>query len=228
MTGYKQRVCRKINAILDKKLVTLRRRSINNTDFSIICNNCWAGYVYRRFGLPYLTPTVGLYFFADDFIKLCSNVKGYMEKTLEFISYTESRYKDILEDKKQTQVPLARLGDIEVVFLHYATREEAAEKWQRRVERINYDNLIFKFSKMNFCTDEHLKRFDALKARKKICFVPSECMTEIKCGIRFANVTGAEDIMDDTSEYARYVNLRKMINSSRVCGNKMEGRWAKE
>lgn len=225
MTGYKQRIYRKFNAIMDKYLVGLRRKSISNADFSIICNNCWAGYVYRRFGLPYLTPTVGLYFFPEDFLKLCSDVKGYMEKPLEFIPYTESRHKELIEEKKQTQVPIGRLGDIEVVFLHYPTQKEAAEKWRRRAERINYDNLIFKFAKMNFCTDEHLKQFDALDVRKKVCFVPSEYKAEIQCGIRFKSAAGRENIKDDTSEYSRYINLRKMINSAKVCGTHMEGRW---
>ncbi|MBQ7968410.1 MAG: DUF1919 domain-containing protein [Clostridia bacterium] len=228
MTSYKQRIYCKINAILDKYLVGLRRRSISNTDFSIICNNCWAGYVYRRFGLSYLSPTVGLYFFPEDFLKLCSDVKGYMEKPLEFISYSESKYKEIIEQRKQTQVPIGRLGDIEIIFLHYPTREEAAEKWQRRANRINYDNLIFKFSKMNFCTDEHLKQFDELDVRKKICFVPYECKSGIKCGIRFKSSPGSENIANDSIEYSRYVNLRKMINSDRVCGNQMEGTWDKK
>lgn len=225
---YYKNIRPRIVSFLDKHLTKIRRHAINNSDFSIICNNCWAGYVYRRFGLPYLTPTVGLYLFSDDFLKLCSNVKEYMEKPLAFISYTESKYKEILEEKKQTQVPLGRLGDIEIVFLHYHTQEEAAEKWQRRVKRINYDNLIFKFSQMNLCSNDHLKQFDALDARKKICFVSSECQTRIQSGIRFKSASGSGNIINDTTEYARFINLRKMINSDRVCGNNMEGQWERK
>lgn len=214
----------KFNRVLDKCLVSLRQRQLNNKDFSIICNNCWAGYVYRRYGLPYRTPTVGLYFFAEDFIKLCSNVKGYIEKSLEFIPYTQSKYREILQERKQTEVPIARLGDIEIIFLHYATAEEAAEKWNRRAARINYDNLIFKFSKMNDCTEEHLLAFDQLNVAKKICFVPvgdSEC---IRCGIPIRSATG-DMVLDDTAEYSRYVDLTKLINSRRVSGSHMEGKW---
>lgn len=227
MNNYSKRIYIRINGALDKYLTVLRRKRISNTNFSIICNNCWAGYVYRRFGLPYLTPTVGLYFFADDFIKLCSDVRGYMEKPLEFISYTESKYSEIIEARNQTNVPLARLGDIEIVFLHYATKEEAAEKWKRRAERINYDNLIFKFSKMNFCSDEQLKRFDSFDFKKKICFVPSGKNADIKCAIPFKSAIG-EEIKDDTSEYSRYINITRMINSEKVCGNRMEGKWIKK
>lgn len=218
-------IYRKVNAILDKLLVNFRKKRINNTDFSIICNNCWGGYVYRRYGLPYLSPTVGLYLFSDDFLKLCTDLKSYMDKELEFIPYTESKYREILEEKKQTAVPIARLGDIEIVFLHYKTQKDAEEKWNRRAARINYDNLIFKFSKMNLCTDEHLLEFDQLSCSKKICFVPSRYDAGIKCGVPFKSACGSE-ITDDTSEYSRYINLTRMINAQKVCGNRqMEGIW---
>ena len=214
-------IYRNTNKVLDKLLVSKRRKQINNTDFSIICNNCWGGYVYRRYGLPYLSPIAGVYFFPGDFLKLCSDVKGYMEKELEFIPYTQSKYREIIEERNQTEVPLARLGDIEIVFLHYKTEEEAGEKWKRRAQRINYDNLIFKFSKMDFCTDEQLLQFDQFDFTKKICFVPTECDVDLKCGIVFESAVGTE-IGGDTGEYDRYIDLVKMINSKKVCGNHME------
>lgn len=205
----------------DMVMTTIRKKQLNNTDFSIICNNCWAGYVYRRFGLSYLTPTVGVYFFADDFIKLCSDVKGYMSKKLEFISYADSKYRDEIEVKKHTHVPIAKLGDIEIVFLHYHTPEEAAEKWYRRAKRINYDNLIFKFSQMNGCTEEQLRQFDRLDLRKKICFVSRNCETNIACAVRLKDAFG-EEVLNDTIKYSSYIDLVKLINSKKVCGTYIE------
>ena len=221
------RIYSKATSVLDKRLVRVRRKKLNNTDFSIICNNCWAGYVYRRYGLPYLTPTVGLYLFSDDFIKLCADLKGYMSEELEFIPYTESKYRKIIEKKCQTDIPIARLKDIEIIFLHYKTKEEAQEKWKRRAERINYDNLIFKFSKMNLCADEHLHRFDQFDFWKKICFLPCGCDADINCGIQFKSAVGKE-VLNDTDEYSRYIDVSKMINSQKVCGAHMEGYWGKE
>lgn len=218
-----QFIYRNVNKVLDKILVSHRKKQINNTDFSIICNNCWGGYVYRRFGLPYYSPLVGLYLFPEDFLKLCTDVKGYMGKELEFISYTESRYRDEIEKRQQAGVPIARLGDIEIIFLHYKTREEAADKWKRRAARINYDNLIFKFSKMDGCTDEQLLRFDQFDFDKKICFVPVS-HEGIRCGILFKSATGTE-VHKDTGEYARYVDLVRLINAKKACGNHVEGVW---
>ena len=36
----------------------------------------------------------------------------------------------------------AMLDDIEIYFMHYKTEALAAEKWYRRCERINWDNII--------------------------------------------------------------------------------------
>lgn len=212
----------KITALADKHLVSFRKRMIKNHDFTIISNNCWGGYVYRRFGMPYLTPTVGLYFYADDFVKMCTNLRRYMDTPLEFISYTESKYKVDMERKGQQNVPIARLDDIEVIFLHYKSREEAKEKWEKRAKRINYDNLIFKFSKMNLCSMEALAAFDVLECDKKFCFVPPEDAESIDCAIPFHSSVGMTEIKYETDEYARYINLTKLINAKKVCGMHME------
>ena len=208
--------------IADKLLVSFRRRAIRNDDFTIICNNCWAGYVYRRFGIPYRTPTVGLYFFADDFVKLCADLRRYMEMPLEFIPHTESKHAEILKQRDHTHIPIGKLGDIEVVFLHYKTPEEAKDKWDRRAKRINYDNLIFKFSKMNLCSTEALKAFDSLECNKKFCFVPPEDAEQIECAISVNSARGKTEIANDTATYAHFINLRKMINAEKVCGSHME------
>lgn len=210
-------IYRKLSRLTDKPLAKIRRKFLNNTDFSIICNNCWGGYVYRRYALPYLTPTIGCYFFASDFCKLCENLKYYMSQPLVFISYNESKWKDEIIQKKQTEVPLAKLGDIEIVFLHYKSSEEAKEKWNRRVSRINYNNLIFKFSKMNLCGEEELRRFDNLNENKKICFITEKC-EDLTSGVLFKSHKNHDQILDDTSEYQRYVSLRKLINSKKACG----------
>ncbi len=216
--GACKKLWRKAVAVTDKAFVDIRRKQIRDPDFSIICNNCWGGYVYRRFGLPYNTPTVGLFFFADDFVKLCQNLRYYMQQELEFIKCTESRHRASLPEEKYRNVPIARLEDIEVVFLHYKSEAEAKEKWERRKERIHYDNLIFKFSKMNGCTQEHMQAFDALQVDKKILFVPYR--SDLGSAVYFPVKGNAEEIADDTSEYSRYINLKKLINARTVCGRK--------
>jgi len=54
---------------MEFKLHKKRQKEINHKSFSIISNNCWGGLVYQYFGLPYNTPTVGLFIMDDDFFE---------------------------------------------------------------------------------------------------------------------------------------------------------------
>lgn len=52
------------------------RRKLKNTEFTIISNNCWGGFIYQKYGLKYQSPTIGLFFMGKDYIKFCSNVNA--------------------------------------------------------------------------------------------------------------------------------------------------------
>lgn len=106
--------CEDIENVLFRRL---RRLELSQHDFTIISNNCWGGHVYRRYGLPYLSPTVGLYFYSDDYIKFVSDLDYYTKQTLEFISWRESKHKDELLSRGQTNVPIGILGNnVEIIF----------------------------------------------------------------------------------------------------------------
>lgn len=160
----------KIREELNPIMGKLRRKRLINCNFTIISNNCWAGHVYRYFGLPYSSPTIGLYFYAEDYVKLCENLLYYMSQELKFISVEKSKYKDDLK-KFQHHCPIGVLDDIEVIFLHYKSEDEAYEKWNRRKQRIVWDNIFYKMSEQNLCREIDLKRFDRLETDKKFVFV---------------------------------------------------------
>lgn len=137
----------------------------------IFSNNCWGGHVYRYFGLPYLSPTVGMYYFADDYIRFVSNLKHYCSCEPVMIKAEESHNYDKLKEQGNTNVPIGLFGgDVEVVFLHCHSDEEAKTKWMRRCERINWENIILKFSEQNYATLDNLKVFDDLPYYRKVIF----------------------------------------------------------
>ena len=43
-------------------------KRIIDSNTTVISNNCFAGRIYNDLGLPYNSPTVGLYFFYPDYI----------------------------------------------------------------------------------------------------------------------------------------------------------------
>ena len=115
----------KLREELNPYFAGFRRKQLMNKGFTIISNNCWGGHVYRFFAMPYDSPTIGLYFFSADYIKFVSNLRYYIEQDLTFIDYTESKYKDELLKNNQLNVPIGKLHDVEIVFLHYHSIEEA-------------------------------------------------------------------------------------------------------
>lgn len=155
-----------------------RHRRLKVKDFSIISNNCWAATaVYQPFGLKYNTPTVGLFIMDEDYIRFLENLEYYLSADLKFIDTTESKYYDKITSRgtKSVTYPIARLGgDIEIHFMHYQSKEDAAEKWLRRIRRINRENLLIKMSLRDsgYDVDAMLRRFIALPYKNKICFTP--------------------------------------------------------
>lgn len=153
---------------LDKRITKENSHKLTSKDFTIISNNCWGGMIYQKYGLPYLSPTVGLFILGHDFVKLCKNWNEYFSLPLMFIEWEDSSFYYGLKD--QTPFPVAKLGDIEIYFMHYKTSEEAEEKWNRRVKRINPDKMLFKLSQREECSKEDVEEFLSLPLKNKVCF----------------------------------------------------------
>ena len=198
-------------------MANYRRKQLLKEDFSIISNNCWGGHVYRRYGLPYLSPTIGLYFFSEEYINLLLDLKSNLTSNLRFINWQESKYRDIILDKNQENVPIGLLNEkIEIMFLHYSDENEAYEKWMRRCERVNYNNLIVKISQMNLCSLEHLKKFEQLDYGKKIAFVIPQYKDLISCAVPITKYSNSERVVDDTTYYDKHIKLCDFINERRI------------
>lgn len=189
-----------------------RRKKLKTTEITVISNNCWSGHFYRWFQLSYDTPTVGLYIFPEDYLKLVYNIKQYMTSELEFIPLEQSKYKDILIERNEQHVPIGLLNDVEIIFLHYHSQEEAYVKWNRRKSRIHWDNLYFKFSQMNGCSEDHLRMFDRLPTDKKVMFTVYP-RPDLHSAIQIKGFERYGQILMDTMNFKPKLNLVRFINS---------------
>lgn len=132
---------------------------------AIISNNCWGAGAYQATGTPYNTPTVGLFFRPDDYIKFLGNLRALAASTMEFIPVSRYGFKDH---------PIGVIGDgIEIQFLHYKSQEEARAKWQRRFERLppSDDDLIVKICDHAGLDQAQFDAFRDLPFRNKIAFL---------------------------------------------------------
>lgn len=174
-TKRRLKIClRSFKRILNLGDIYHLRKQVKNRNFSIISSNCWGGTVYQDLGLEYTTPTIGLYFYAPCYIKMLKNLDFYLKSEIRFIN--ESKYENAnIERENGYKYPLGILGeDIEIHFVHYTTAQEAKEKWNRRLLRLNMDNLFIFFSDRDLCEPKHIKEFDNLPFKNKVCFTSKE------------------------------------------------------
>ena len=187
------------------------KKSIKNKDFSIISNNCWAGRVYQYLDMPYLSPTAGLYFFAPDYIKFVSDLRRYLAAPLRFIEPEESKYYEEIKKRNQIDKPIGIIDDVEIVFLHYGTKEEAEEKWNRRRERVNFDNIIVKFSRMDLCTEKEIEQFDSLPLKNKFV-LNNRLPLKYKSEVYWDEEWKEEGIHKDTTPFPGNLKLHELLN----------------
>lgn len=144
-------------------------------------------------------------------MRFAGALKYYTSRDVEFINAYESRHAERLEEKGELGKIIGRIDDVEIVFLHYQTRDEAKEKWERRCSRINWNNLYLKFSQMNCCTENDLVAFESIPFNNKICFTANP-RPDLPCAIYFPGYETGGGILNDTDYYARYLNLEKWLN----------------
>lgn len=103
---------------------------MKNITPTIISSNCNGEFIYYDMNLQFRSPTINLSFEMNDYVKMLENLKWYMEQPI--LPYEDSRY----------DYPTGMLGDIEILFNHYETFENAVRKWEERKKRIDWENLF--------------------------------------------------------------------------------------
>ena len=131
------------------------RKRLKNDNFSILCSNCIGGTIYNRLGKQFLSPTINLWFYQKDFLKFLQNIDYYLSLELQFIDSNRS-------------YPVGKLDDICIYFLHYNSEEEAKSSWNRRKERINFDNLFIIMYDRDGIDEKDYEVFSRLKCVNRI------------------------------------------------------------
>lgn len=125
------------------------------------------GVILHELGERFNSPTVNLFFKAEDYLKFLENLDYYLKQAL-------------VEVESEKNYPVAKLDDITIYFMHYSSFDEAKTTWKKRVARINKNNLYVIFVQQSGCTERVLEEFDKLPYKHKLALT-SEPMSEIKC-----------------------------------------------
>lgn len=147
----------------------LWRARHDGSDFSIIGDNCWGGFIYQHFRRPYLSPFVGLFLATPCYLRLLEDLHGYLAHPPR--QANDSCYENLrkLRGNVFPVYPIGLLGDgIEIHFLHYRTWDEALAKWMRRVSRICWNRLFVKLTDRGESSPDLARRFLSLPYERKL------------------------------------------------------------
>lgn len=173
MNLYNNKVTRRINKQLRTRfLVPQKRKKLQNTEVSILCNNCTGGFILHDLGLRFDTPTINMFFHGLDFFEFVEHFEYYIKQPL--IQVENPHY-----DPAAPDYPVAILSgggstlkNLELHFLHYKSFEEANEKWEIRKARLHPDSLYVIWTFMGVDKDETLyDRAQSLPVKNKVLFV---------------------------------------------------------
>lgn len=127
--------------------------------------NCIGGVVSHELGLRFNSPTVNLWFEPRDYIKFLSNLEFYLFGCEIEI---DEQY------TKEYSYPVGKLDDIHIYFTHYESFEQAKQKWNQRLKRLNLDNIYIIMVQKDGCTKQDILSFDKLKYKHKVIFTATE------------------------------------------------------
>lgn len=152
------------------------RRRVIARDFTIISNDCWGGMAYEELGWRYDTPFVGLFLMLEDYMRLLPRLRFYCASRVEFADRSRHGEINSWRETIKRPYPIGVLGgDVEIQFLHYASRDEAELKWNRRVTRIHWNRLLVKTCWHDDVRMEGwLREFEQMPFDHKLSLVPHD------------------------------------------------------
>lgn len=164
MTGMNilEKSIRKIRVIIH---VNQMRKRLRNRDFSIISQNCLGGVVYHMLGLPFTSPTINMFIEDESFVKLVSNLRHYINIEPEPLA---DPYIDPID--RTVKYPKIRIDDIEICCIHFKNCAEAIDAWNRRKNRINFENIFVIANSWNLHGNKVLIRQILNTGYRTICF----------------------------------------------------------
>ena len=157
--------------VIPRKIFTLpyfnlqRWLTLKQQEISIFANQCWGGYASNTLGLQFLSPTVNMWFGEDNFFKMLGSLEYYM--TLDPVLKGEQ-----MEPVLKRLYPVVNIGDVEIHMNHYISFQEAYDAWNRRKQRINYDNI---FVHAILSSESDIDAFRKIPFERKIGFTRIEC-----------------------------------------------------
>ena len=214
-------IVEQVRSLVNRVLTRIDRQLYRPEEFVVVSNNCWGAEIYRRLGKPYNTPFVGLAIWGPDYLKLLQDFDRYMDSELTF---TDNSQRWPFAERPKFPVGLLD-GELEILFIHYGTEQEAYDKWTRRTARMkkvrDKNRYFYKYCDRDDATSEMLRQFHRLPFKNKVSFGVEPL--PIKAHYQVAEADGNQKMVVDGKALYRfsfnYLDVLHWITTGEMRGN---------
>lgn len=133
------------------------RKQLKNKKVTIFSSNCIGGIIYHNLGLQFQSPTINLWISPDDYIEMLKEPKKYFRS-------------GIMKEGKSEGFPVGIINGRKIYGVHYSNFDQLKNKWDRRCQRINWNNICVFMIERDGCTYKNISDFDQLKYSRKVIF----------------------------------------------------------
>lgn len=143
---------------------------LNNSNVSILSNNCLGGIIYNQLGLKAMSPTINMLCRSGkEYITFINNYEYYLDQEMKVFSENLPNQNDRMVSESNFNYLKGCLGTGEIVwlFIHDIYAEKAVETWNRRRRRGNFDNVVVLMTIIN---DVDAEVFSQLPMKRKLGF----------------------------------------------------------
>lgn len=134
------------------------KRKNKLSHFTLFTGNCMGGYIYHQLGVPFDSPTINMMICDDHLYKIMSRPEYYFNHPVE-----------ACKDPEFPELISGRIDDVIVHFNHYKTFEDGVAAWERRIKRINTDNIYIIAADIRL-TPEMIANYGKVKCKKLVIF----------------------------------------------------------
>lgn len=164
-------------------------------EISIISQNGIGGALYQDMKQFCFSPTINLFFEAQDFMKFVLNMKYYIELPMKM---------------HWENYPIGILDDITINFINYDTCFQAESMWNERKNKIKFDKIFILCTDQNGFDMETYKMWEKIRYPKLLFTVNPQYSEEALYYEEYSHMEVLPEIIDNREFYKNKVLIKKL------------------
>lgn len=187
---------------------------VTNKDMTLLIPNCAGGHLFHDLNLRFMSPTINLMMYQNEFLEFVLHLDEYIINDLIFYKHKEYNFPCAV-------LKADNLPDVNIHFTHYDSEAEAKEKWDSRKKRINKDNLFIFMEERDGITKEDIVKISKLNVKGIVVFTCND-YKDIPYQVyipkyhndgKIGNIL-KRHYLNDSKEYEKYFDFVKWFNEA--------------